>query len=316
MLKFRTMVADAADQQASSRARTRRRAPCSSPRRPRVTRSPCAAQALDRRASAAVERRAGRDEPRRPTPAAASRPRYARGLASPALAGPPGMTGLGDLRPLRPRLRRPGRLDFAYIEAGRSVDVSIIARTIRPCSAAAARTERGRALRPLTWSPFRSMLRAWPVRVISGRASLALSLAMIPESQLAAAPGDGGGRRPSSRRAHGRARSPPAEARAVVARRRTGAALRYLYGGWIGGRRSRPTACLRRPPPIRPGSSSRRASGRTAACRRGSDACASPLTRRRRRWPGGPGLPAERQAGLAAACVAPATRRRLAMPTT
>src|SRR5205809_7804465 len=66
------------------------------------------AQTLDRRDPAALERVAGRDEPRRAAPAAASRLPAARGLAPKAKPRAAGHDGaLADLRPIGARLRRP-----------------------------------------------------------------------------------------------------------------------------------------------------------------------------------------------------------------
>ena len=96
MLKFRTMV-DGADEQKAELARAERgrrpvqdrRGPADHPGRP------LPAPLLARRAAAARERPAGRDEPRRPAAARARRGPPRRGLA--AQAPPrcsPGMTGL------------------------------------------------------------------------------------------------------------------------------------------------------------------------------------------------------------------------------
>ena len=87
MLKFRTMVADAADlqQELESENEASGRAVQDPGRPARDARRRGAAASLARRASAARERAPRRDEPRRPAAAPASRPRDARRLAQGAL---------------------------------------------------------------------------------------------------------------------------------------------------------------------------------------------------------------------------------------
>ena len=99
---------------------------------PRVTPvGPHPAPLLDRRAAAALERAARRDEPRRPAPAAAARLRAARGLAPRALPGAPGDHGLWQVSG-RSELGFDDlvRLDFYYVENWSVwLDIEILART-------------------------------------------------------------------------------------------------------------------------------------------------------------------------------------------
>src|SRR5439155_1997669 len=98
------------------------------------------AAVLARRDPAALERPTRPDEPRRPTAAAASRLRAARGLAPQALPRPPGHHGpLADLGPLEPRLRRPRAarllLPRELVDLARHLDPA----EDDPCGAARAR---------------------------------------------------------------------------------------------------------------------------------------------------------------------------------
>ena len=129
MLKFRTMVADAAERQAELEARERgERRALQDPRRPaRHPRRPPAPAALDRRAPAGAQRPPRRDEPRRAAAAAAARLPAARRLAPQALpraAG--GDRSLADLGPLQPHVRRsrPARLHVSreLVDLARHLD--------------------------------------------------------------------------------------------------------------------------------------------------------------------------------------------------
>ena len=111
MLKFRTMVADAAEQQPELEDGERGvgRA-VQDPRRPagdaRRARAAPASRSTSCRSSSNVLR--GRDEPRRAAAAAAPRLRAARGLAPRPLPRAAGDDrALADLGPLRPLVRRP-----------------------------------------------------------------------------------------------------------------------------------------------------------------------------------------------------------------
>ena len=115
MLKFRTMVADAAQQQRAARGGERGvgravqdpRRPARDPRRPR------AAAVLDRRAAAARQRPARADEPRRPAAAARSATTScSRTGIAPATSCSRDDRSVADLGPLRPLVRRsrPARL--------------------------------------------------------------------------------------------------------------------------------------------------------------------------------------------------------------